>query len=111
MRYCSWLSRSAFSISRRLPSICARCFFAFPRTPIWLIAAAGAERAEFVLLPLGRMTGGRHWQVAAYRGCERHRIEWLGQYALGAERDEVLDLGRLRPGGQEHDRNFGCPRI
>ena len=53
----------------------------------------------------------RHRQVAAHRSRERHRIEWLGQYALGAERNEMFDLAALRPGGQKHNRDVGSPWV
>src|SRR6202044_1254579 len=53
----------------------------------------------------------RAWQVAAYQSCERHRIKWLRQYALGAKRDAALDLAAVHSGSQEQNRNVGSWRV
>ena len=73
-------SGAASSSPRYLPSSCARCFSAALRTLLsWSAAVTrGGELTEFIVFPLGSMMGCRWWQVAAHRGCERHRIEWLG---------------------------------
>ena len=50
---------------------------------------------------------GQAADVVAHRGRERHRIERLGDHALGAERDEMLELARLRARRHEHHRDVG----
>src|ERR1700735_52726 len=50
-------------------------------------------------------------QVTAHRGAERHRIERLGQYALGAERGVLRDLVGPHTCGQKHNRDVGGPRV
>src|ERR1700685_999603 len=56
-------------------------------------------------------TACRTWQMAAHQSCERHRIEWLRQYTLGAKRDVVLDLAALHAGSQEQHQNGGGWRV
>lgn len=73
-------------------------------------AATARERTEFTVFS-SEGTACRAWQVAPYQGCERHRIKWLRQYALGAKRDVALDLAALHAGGQEQNRNVGSSRV
>src|SRR5665213_2674548 len=69
------------------------------------------KRMKFTLLASRGKAGCRCRQIVAHRGSECHRIERLGQHALSAQRDVLLDLIGLGAGGQEYNWNVGSPRI